>query len=363
MKTEYAYLLPILLAATACGEADGAAVEEGPRPVKTVVVGASDGLAKRSFPGTVEATAEVELAFRVGGPVVAFPVKEGQRFSKGELLARIDPRDYRVQVRSAEARLAAAKAQRTHADRDHERVSKLASGKVVPTARLDDASARRDIAEAELLASERALEAAQLALRDTSLRAPFDGTVAVTRIERHQTVGAGQPVLVFQTEGPLEVHVDVPEGELDALLAAEASSLSVRFPELGGASASARVDAHRARVDAQTRTFQVVVLVEDAPSGVTPGMTAELEWRRASKTPRLTIPVAAVGSDPDGGKIVFVVEQGKLRKLDVELGGLAGTSVEVRSGLKAGQQLLVAGISSARAGQVVRPLSAEDIGG
>jgi membrane fusion protein (multidrug efflux system) len=169
-------------------------------------------------------------------------------------------------------------------------------------------------------------------------------------------------VLVLQAEGPLEVAVDVPEAELEPLLASASSDLSVRFPGHDPTFA-AEVDAHRSRPDRATRTYRVEVLVASPPEGIAPGMTAELRWSRPSGPERLTIPLSAVSSRPDGTPVVYLVEDGALRSAEVRLGPVEGDRVVVLEGVSAGETLLVAGLAAAEDGLAVRPMGPEDLGG
>ena len=103
----------LLLISVACGEPEVAEAPTVVRPVKLMTVGAGTAAAgtTKSFPGRVEALNQVDLSFRVGGPLVALPVKEGQKVRKGQTLARIDTRDFDIRLQSARAQ-----AERTEAD-------------------------------------------------------------------------------------------------------------------------------------------------------------------------------------------------------------------------------------------------------
>ena len=76
------------------------------RPVKTIRMSAADIDEIRSFPGLVKPTREIDLAFRVGGPLIEFDVRIGQRIARGEIIARIDPRDFEIDMARISALLA-----------------------------------------------------------------------------------------------------------------------------------------------------------------------------------------------------------------------------------------------------------------
>jgi len=104
------FLLGIVLLLSACAEEK--VQQEVVRPVKVMVVDDSSEGIVRTFPGTTRAAARAELSFRVPGPLVQLPISEGERVSKGELLAQIDPRDFQTAVDNLEASLAGLQAQR-----------------------------------------------------------------------------------------------------------------------------------------------------------------------------------------------------------------------------------------------------------
>jgi multidrug resistance efflux pump len=109
-STSFALLL--ILSTLGCQEKE-TAVEEPVRPVKALKVADADTFQGIKYNGIAQATREVDLSFRVGGPMIARPVNVGDEVKKGKLLARIDPRDYEVRLRNAKAQLARAKASLT----------------------------------------------------------------------------------------------------------------------------------------------------------------------------------------------------------------------------------------------------------
>jgi RND family efflux transporter MFP subunit len=154
----------------------------------------------RSFPGRVEATNQVDLAFRVGGPLIEFPVREGQFVRQGQLVARIDPRDFQI-------RLNAARADFERAEADFRRFSALYEKEAISQAQLDQSRATRDVAAASV-------DDAEASLSDTDLRAPFSGQIGETFVENFQDVQAKQAILSLIDTSFVDIVVDVPEALL-----------------------------------------------------------------------------------------------------------------------------------------------------
>jgi len=129
------------LMASCAKEGEKAAVEVV-RPVKMMTIASGGKAFKRAFPGKVQASQEVDLSFKVSGPLIEFPVKEGKGVKKGQLLARIDPRDFKTNLDQAKARSLEAQQQ-------FKRYKDLYIQKQVSKADFDKYKSSSDVARAE----------------------------------------------------------------------------------------------------------------------------------------------------------------------------------------------------------------------
>ena len=359
-----------LLLAAGCG---GEVASDAPsidvaRPAKIVTVGVP-GSTARIYPGRVQAAQRVPLAFRVGGPVVEVRVSKGQRVAAGQILARIDRRDYEVQVKNLEAQLAAARAQQLQANEEYQRVRGLYEHDNVSRSDFDRARAALDVSQAQVEANEQALKAARLSLADTELRAPYAGTVADRLVEAHQTVAAGQSVLRLQDVRDMEVLIDVPEREVADLTAEEPKEIRVRFDAVsGGEEFPARVEEFATETDPQTQTFPVTLTLERSPSAdLLPGMTASVRWVTGTgdgDRQELVVPLASVVTDESGSAFVWRVDPRtrRIERVAVTTGTLTDTGLEILSGLAPADQILAAGVHFVTEGQKVRPIDRSEKG-
>ncbi len=194
---------PFLLAIAmlvSCKEEVVVEPEPTPRPIKIYRLEGQQGATRPDYPGRIKAIKVVELAFEVEGRIIDWNVEEGQRVKKGEILSRLDPRDYQAQSEAARARLRLAEA-------EYRRESKLFASGSGTQRDLDVATRSRDVSRAELRITQKALE-------DTRLRATFDGVIARKLVTDFRNVAAREPVLLLQDESVMEVVVDVPERDL-----------------------------------------------------------------------------------------------------------------------------------------------------
>ena len=180
-----------------CGEQQQ--VEQGNviRPAKVAEVLPATGSNLKSFPATVEPTFDAQLAFRVNGEIAERLVVAGQQVQKGDVLARLDDEDFRLQVKQAQAKYDLSLTQ-------YERAVKLLNEKLIAQSALDQAKAQLDIDEAQL-------DLAKTNLKYTLLTAPFTGTIAQLHVEPFEFIQAKQPIMELQGRDAVDVEILVPE--------------------------------------------------------------------------------------------------------------------------------------------------------
>lgn len=383
------------------------------RPVKTLVVTAGEDTRTRSFPGVVEASRRVELAFQVDGLLVKFPVKEGQKVARGELIGELRQDEFRArltalqgqldqsraalaalqageraeerlrrdsQVRAAEARLANARA-------DLDRATELIRGRTISRAEFDSVQTSFRVAEEDLKAAVqlrekgligreediqareaevRGLEGrvveANLQLEDCTLRAPYDGVIAQRFVEEGQNVRAKERVVRLQDVEEAEIAVDVPETVMTAdIRTADIVEMTAEVSGAPGVQFLVEIGEIAQVADPTTQTFKVRVAMQVPPGiQVLPGMTATVTatYRRASILGnQIFVPVSAVSQQVAGQQIVWVIgADQKVTTRPVKIGSLTGNQVEIKEGLAPGDRIAVAGVSFLREGMRVSDL-------
>lgn len=384
------------------------------RPVKTALVTTTEAMRTRTFPGRVEAAREADLAFRVSGLLASLPVREGQRVSRGDVVAVLRRDEFEArrdslqgQLAQAEARLRAlragqrpeerlrleaqvraAEARLANARAEFERFSELIRENAV--ARTDfelretqyrvaeeDLKSARQLVEQSVIARQEDIEAQEaditglrarlqevaIQLDDTTIRAPFDGVVARRFAEESQDIGVGQPVLRIQDADELTVAIDVPEAEMASdIRSPDVVELVAEFGAAPGRSFPVSIREVAQVADPTTQTFRVRATM-DAPSGVTllPGMTASVRLVRkdAAGGGRILVPLTAIARDGSGEQVAWILgEDRAVRRRAVRLGQIAGPAVEVLEGLGSGDRIVVAGVSQLKEGMMVRDLGA-----
>jgi RND family efflux transporter MFP subunit len=401
----------LFLLATGCSRQPSTNTDVA-RPVKTMVVAAGGETHVRSFPGKVEASKKVELAFQVPGLLVKLPVKEGQKVAKGEVIAQLRPDEFKARLKALQGQLdqaraalralesgerpeqqlrlqsqvRAAEAKLANARVESDRVRRLLRNNAISRSDHDAAVTAYRVAQEEHRAARQALEKgtiartedieakegvvrglegrvveANLQVEDTTLRAPYDGVIAERFVEQNQNVKAKQPIVKFQDVDEIDVIVDVPETVMAGIRAADIVQIIAEFSGAPGLKFPVHVKEVAQRANPTTQTFPVRVAMK-APSEVNllPGMSATvtLTYRRARILGnRILVPISAVYKDSTGEQVVWVIgSDDTVSRRRVKLGAAAGGDLEIVMGLEPGDRIAVAGVAFLREGMKVRDL-------
>jgi len=345
-------LVGLSLGVLACGEEEVVAAAPFALPVKTIVVGGAITDETREYAARIEAFDNAEMAFEVPGRIVEFRVVEGDEVEKGQVMVRLDPRDFAADIAGAKATVA-----RTLAD--YERYQKLFENGVAPVADLEAKKQEYEVSKAEQ-------EKAVKALEDANLVAPFSGVVARKLVQDHENVRAKQTVLILQNASKLKVRTAVPESDMtDAKGGTSLDELtrrirpSVELASLPGRRFPAAVYELSLTADPVTRTFDAT-MVFDQPSdaNILSGMTAKVTIHPSGAVDGRFIPGAAVWSDDMGQPHVWKVDPqtSTVIRAPVTVGTITGDRIQITDGIRDGDEITTSGVQQLADGTLVRSL-------
>ncbi len=385
------------------------------RPAKVHTVVASSSTLQRVYPAIVFPSQEVELSFRVSGRLVELPIKASDIVAQDGIIARLDTRDFEAEVRrlksqldqaqaqlivlrtgarpeeiaSLEASVAAASAQLDQAKEEYERTQKLVEREVVSTAQLQQREAAFRVAEAELdtrieqlaigrsggrpeeiLAAEASIRGLETQIQsardnvsDATLRAPFAGTIARRFVENFRNVQAGESIALIQNLDTVEIGYDLPGADIVAMSSIGFDEIEsvVVFEAMRDVEVQADLVEFSTQADAATQTYRGRLSVTP-PEGmvVLPGMVARVIIRAAAEPePKLTVPLSALDSAPDGSPFVWQVNvsDNTVSRQPVDLGSVSKDGAIVNAGLSAGAMVVTAGLSGLQDGMTIRPVT------
>jgi RND family efflux transporter MFP subunit len=330
-----------------------AAPPPAPRTVIAQVVGARPADGANVYSGEVRARYENDLAFRVGGKVVARHVDVGATVRKGQPLARLDPQDAHLGADAARSALAAAEADHALAKAEVERYRDLYAKKFVSQAVLDARETTFNTTKARLEQARAQLATAQNQSSYTTLAAESDGVITAVNLEAGQVVSPGQAVMRFARPTEKEVVISVPEGRLAELRDAKSVAVAVlAAPDRPYAGVIREVAPN---ADPATRTFAVKITLLDSDAAVQLGMTANVLLGERAGRDTINVPLTAL-TQIDGNPAVWVVDPGtsKVSLRPVTVGAYREDGVTVTAGLKTGEVVVTAGVHKLLAGETVR---------
>ena len=340
------YLLSLcsLLCLVACRDRSVPRVVE--RTVKVERVEAVKYL-DRDFAGMSTADDAVNLAFKVAGQVAGVDVSKGDYVSRGQTLARLDPRDVELQV-------AADKAQYERARSQFDRVSRLMEHEAVSRQEYESA-------QTALVQARSAYENTSDLLSETTLRAPFAGVIERTYVDTYQRVTAGQTILRLVNPISTTVEFTMPERSL-SLLADSLTRFTVRFDNYPDITFRARLDTY-AKTASDASGFPVSIKLDRAatlPYNISPGMTCQVTISTADESASdVAVPLTAIYAPTEGGTYVWrVTADDRVERQAVVLGEVFDRDrVIVRSGVTAGERVVVAGVYRLQQGERVKILN------
>jgi len=277
--------------------------------------------------GTIEAVDKVDLAFFVAGRVAEIAFEDGVDVRKDQVLARLDPGDFREALNAAEARCGEVRARHARLSRLRELGSLTASD--------------FDKIESALHEAEAGLELARRRLADTELRAPFAGRAVRHGLAQGLVVAPGVPVITVLAPAPVWASVSVSETEARRVQPGQVAQvfLAANSDRL----MTGNVETVWPLADPLSRSFAVKIRLANADLALRPGNVVTARIATGVKRPAVLVPPAVVRRLPDGALFVWTVDPQRsvaMRRI-VSVGRLQTAEVEVVAGLRAGEQVVL----------------------
>jgi HlyD family secretion protein len=315
--------------------------------------------------GNLIGAATVEVVPKVSGRLQSVAVRLGDRVSRGQIIAKVEDREIREQVRQAEASFEVARAtirQReadlTFAQTNLERARNLYNRQLLPRQSLDDAEAQHqaaaaqlDLARAQFQQAQARLEELRITLSNTNIPSPVDGFVAKRSLDPGAYASQNTPVAAVVDIRTVRLVANLVEKDVKRVQVGTPATLEVdAFP---GESFSGHISRIAPVFDPATRTAEMEIEVPNPEARLKPGMYARVMLTVGTRQNALVVPRNAV-VDVEGKRGVFVPQENRAQFRAVETGLQDETRVEITNGLTEGARVITTGALALRDGDPIQ---------
>jgi len=338
-------------------------------PVSVAVVEQRDVALWDEFSGRLEAVERVEVRSRVAGAIKAVHFREGALVKESDQLITIDPEPYAAEVDRAKAQVIAAEARLTLAQKEQDRARRLqqANSGAISESNVDQRVSAHREAEGNLRAAQAALQAAQLNLDYTQVRAPVAGRVGRLEITVGNLIaaGPGAPVLTtLVSVDPVYASFNADEEVVARALKALGSNAHMHVDRIpvqmvtatsNGTALEGHLQLIDNQVDGRSGTVRVRAVFGNVEGGLIPGQFARLRMGQPKTEPALMVNERAIGTDQNKKYVIVVGDDNKAAYREVTIGVFVDGLRRVTNGLTAGERIVVNGLQRVRPGALLAP--------
>ena len=343
-----ALIFSMALLTISCSSEESAKTKEieTVRPVKLLNIGSMKNSSMLSYPAVIQAGRSSNLAFQVSGKVTSISVSESQEVNKGDILAKLDARDYQAQLNVAQAEFDKSESEFTRSKGLYEK-------NIISRIEFEALKAQRDINKARL-------DTAIKSVDDTVLVAPYAGNISKVNLKSNQIIQQGEAVISLLALNTLEAKINLPSS-----IIAKAKESSYKTPVYVVLNAapeqkiSAFVKEVSLEANPESQTYQVTFYFP-AQDGlnILPGMNARVFFSDPSKTnteEAISVPMTALAQQ-ENNLFVWVVDESNMtvskRLVTIEDG--IGEELLIKSGLSKNETIVTSGVPYLSEGMKVR---------
>lgn len=362
----------LLLGVAGCNR--GVAQRLQPPPAVTIAPVAEQEIVEwAEFTGRVEPVESVEVRPRVSGYIQEVKFQSGQLVQKGDVLFVIDPRWHRATFEQREAESEQAKAHSENARREADRTAQLLKNNAISVEDSDARASRHQEAKAALLAAQAALDSARLDLEYTQVRAPISGRVSRALLTEGNYVsgiaGAASLLTTIVTVDPVYVYADIDENSLlkfNALAQAKKVQtngdgripVELQLADEKGFDHQGSIESFDNRLNAETGSILLRSVFSNTDGRIVAGLFARIRVPLSERHPALLVEERAIGTDQAQKFVLALTPTNTVAYRSVQLGPVLEGRRIIRSGVEAGEKIVVNGLARVRPGMAVTPQEA-----
>jgi len=355
----------VLLSITGCG-GKAPAAQGPPPPVVTVApVQEQEVTEWDEFTGRTDAVESVEIRPRVSGQIEQVCFQSGQLVKQGDVLFVIDRRPYKANLDQRQAEYVQAQARLANSERDATRSKRLLTSKTISSEEADATDSQFQEAKAAVLAAKAIVDSAQLDYEFTEVRAPISGRVSRALLTTGNyvsgTAGAASLLTTIVSVDPVYVYADVDENSIlkfNALASTRGNGkvpVELELADEDGFPHKGVIESFDNRIDANTGTILLRAVFPNTDGRIVPGLFARIRMSAGGRQNAILVDESAIGTDQAQKFVLTLGDKNTAEYRQVKLGPVIDGKRIVRSGLKAGEKIIVNGQMHARPGMPVTP--------
>jgi len=306
--------------------------------VKTITVSPSNNIIGNSYVGLVEEELSTSLSFQSIGNIENIYVGEGQRVSKGQLLATLNKSNLKSAHDMALSTLNRAKD-------GYERLKLLHDNGSLPEIKWVEMQTNLQ----QAISSE---EIARKGLQNAELRAPYSGIISKKNAEVGANVVMGMSVFTLVKTDNVKIKISIPENEISKIKIGDPVSINVSA--LGDRAFNANISEKGVAGDMLSHTYDVRIKINNRRNELLPGMVCNVSILKKGETENIVLPNSCIQIGNDNNKFVWIDNNGLAEKRIIQTGGFVGDGVIVSGGLSDGDNVIVEGNNKVSQGMKIR---------
>ena len=319
--------------------------------VKVAAAEYADTVPSLPFSGSLEGQTSATVSAKISGRITEVLVQDGQKVKAGDALIRLEAVELANSARQAGDAVRKAQINYDLAKNDYERYQTLYEKGAISAQQAENASAKLKIAEADLSSAIATRGNAEQQLAYSVITAPVDGVVANKTATIGQVVSPGAALLTVQDISSVYAVINVEQKNLGAVKEGQKAQITIdAYPDKTFEGA---VEVMNPEAGSTSRMFRTKIKLANSDGELKPGMFADVRLLTGESVKVLTVPQAAV-AQKQGLYYVFLIQDGKAVRRQIEVGAATGSTIEVKAGLEPGTQVIATSVNRLKDGDAIR---------
>lgn len=357
-------LIYLLFAAFLAMLLGGCAEKPPPAPpppeVDVVILSETTVPIYKTYIGITQSVASVDIRARVKGFLIKMNFVEGKPVKKGQLLFIIDPKPFQAELDLAQGQLSQSIANREYQQVQYQRLKNLVAGGNVSKSDFDQISAKYAEAQAQVQVATANVEQAKINLGYTSMYSPIDGLISKKYVDVGNLVGGTENTVLANvvTLNPLYVEFNPSVEDFSEFLTYRENMpfpVEVTLPQNKDIVLKGKIDLINNQAAIPTSTILMRAVIENKDNLLLPGIYVNLRLSLNNKNKGLLVPMKAVIETQNQRTVYIVDKENRLESRIITISGQYGQQYLIKTGLKAGDKVIVSGLQKLKSGEAVNP--------